>query len=182
MCRASAFPPTRKPRTCCLAPCCATPQRKSARAPLRHRAPRAAPCLPSRCSVKCSRSIPFPSAACWSRWALPQARLFRCANGANCSRPSTVRPSPRSTPSTRRPSASSRRRAARSSAPPLWAMTARPPGSPPSVTPATCRPPESPTRRTPFSPPSRALSPPSPSRAASRCRVMKVPSFWWPVC
>ena len=43
-------------------------------------------CRPSRCSAKCSRPIPWASAGCWSRWALPRVRSFPRANGANCSR------------------------------------------------------------------------------------------------
>ena len=112
---------------------------KSARARLRHRAPRAARFPPSRCWARCSRPIPSASAACWSRWGLPPARSFRRANGASCSRPSIAPPLRRSTPSTPPRSASSRRRAAPSSAPLPWAMTAPPPGSPPSARPATSR-------------------------------------------
>jgi chlorophyllide a reductase subunit Y len=80
------------------------------------------------------------------------------------------------------PFASSRRRAAPSWAPPRSDMTAPPPGLPPSGTPMAWPPTRSPPRRTPSCPPSRARLPRRRSRARSRSRATKAPSFWSRAC
>jgi chlorophyllide a reductase subunit Y len=80
------------------------------------------------------------------------------------------------------PFASSRPRAAPSSAPPRSDTTAPPPGLPPSGTPMAWPPTRSPPRRTPSCPPSRARLPATPIKGTITLRATKAPSFWSRAC
>ena len=140
-CRASACRPTPRPRTCSPARCCAYARLEAEQGPVQ--APRVAARARSRrfrCSARCFRPTRCRSAACSISRASPPARSCRRANGASSTARSIAPRSRRSIRSIPPACASSRPRAARSSARRRSAMTARPPGSRRSARPARVAP------------------------------------------